>query len=136
MLVSTFVNYCGINTRTMKKRLRSFKYAFAGIRYLFTTQPNARIHLFATIFVIVLGIFLKISAIEWAILCITIGAVLAAEAFNTSIEALTDLASPDQHPLAGAAKDAAAGAVLITAIAAVATGVFILGPKLLGIILG
>jgi diacylglycerol kinase (ATP) len=115
----------------MKKRLRSFMYAFAGIRYLFSTQPNARIHLLASALVITLGILLKISTTEWAILSVTIGAVLAAEAFNTAIEALTDLSSPDRHPLAGAAKDAAAAAVLLTAIASIATGIFVLGPKLL-----
>jgi diacylglycerol kinase (ATP) len=100
----------------MMKRLMSFKYAFEGLHYLFKTQPNAKIHILLGIAACILGWWLAISIAEWAILVLTIILVFAAEAFNTSIEALTDLASPDIHPLAKIAKDVAAAAVLITAM--------------------
>ena len=78
-----------------------------------------------------MGLFLHLSATEWAILAVTIGLVLSAEMFNTVVEALVDLTSPDFHPLAKIAKDAAAGGVLLLAITGVIVGLFVLGPNLL-----
>jgi diacylglycerol kinase len=117
----------------LSKRLASFKYAFKGIANLFQTQPNAQIHLIAATFAIALGIYLKLSFGEWAILSITIFAVLAAEAFNTAIEYLTDLVSPDFHPLAGKTKDVAAAGVLLTAIGAIFVAIFIFLPKIISL---
>jgi diacylglycerol kinase len=117
----------------LSKRLASFKYAFKGISNLFQTQPNAQIHLIAATFAIALGIYLKLSFEEWAILSITIFAVLAAEAFNTAIEYLTDLVSPDFHPLAGKTKDVAAAGVLLTAIGAIFVAIFIFLPKIISL---
>ena len=114
-------------------RIKSFAYAFKGIRTLFATQPNAWIHLLAAALVSVLGVWLQLSFIEWAILALTIGTVIAAEAFNTALEFLTDLVSPDYHPLAGKTKDVAAAGVLITALAAIGVGVFIFLPKILAL---
>lgn len=119
----------------LKKRIASFKYAFAGIALLIKTQPNARFHLLAAVVVIVMGWYFEVSALEWAMLALTIGAVLAAEGFNTALEFLTDLVSPDYHELAGKTKDVAAGAVLITAFAAIAVAVCIFGPKIVALIL-
>jgi diacylglycerol kinase (ATP) len=110
--------------------LSSFKYAFAGLAYLVRTQRNARIHLGISLVVIVLGFWSGLSRTEWAIIALTIGLVLAAESFNTVAEAAVDLASPQFHPLAKIAKDVAAGAVLLMAIAAVVVGLLILGPPL------
>jgi len=115
----------------LKKRLKSFSYAFAGIADLFKTQPNAQIHLVVATCVIIAGFFFQISTSEWCVLVLTMALVLSAEGFNTAIEYLTDLVSPDHHPLAGKTKDVAAGAVLISAIAAVIVGLMIFLPKVM-----
>jgi len=114
----------------LQKRLLSFRYAFQGLKYLFKSQPNARIHLFALLLVHVFGIWLSCSFTEWAILWLCIGAVLAAEAFNTALESLTDLVSPQRHELAGKTKDLAAAGVLLTAISAMVVSGLIFIPKL------
>lgn len=113
----------------MKDRLNSFKYAFAGIRDLFINTPNARIHLFMAIAVGICGFIFQISITEWCLCILCIALVLAAEAFNSSIEYLTDLVSPDYHELAGKTKDVAAGAVLLISIGAAAVGLIIFLPK-------
>lgn len=120
----------------IKKRIDSFRYAIAGLRYLLQTQPNARIHLLATITVILLGFWLEVNTVEWAALALAIGLVFSAEAFNTAIESIVDLVSPDVHPLAGTAKDVAAGAVLLAAITAAVVGLLVFGPKVVAIVGG
>ncbi|MCF8365942.1 MAG: diacylglycerol kinase family protein [Bacteroidales bacterium] len=112
------------------KRLLSFKYAFRGIAYLIKTQHNAWIHLFAAIAVVLGGFYFSISQTEWIILVLTIGMVFMAEAINTAIELLVDKISPQYDDLAGRIKDIAAGAVLISAIAAAITGIIIFAPKI------
>ena len=112
------------------KMVRSFYFAFAGLAFLFRTQRNARIHLMAGIVACALGAWLGISRVEWALIAFTIALVLILEGLNTAVEAAIDLASPEIHPLAKAAKDLAAGMVLIAAIASVAVGGLILGPPL------
>lgn len=114
----------------MIRLVRSFGFAIAGVLYLFRTQQNARIELAVGIVIAVMSAWLGISRVEWAILLLTIAAVLILEGLNTAIEAAVDLASPDIHPLAKTAKDVAAGMVLIAAIASVAIGLLILGPPL------
>lgn len=110
--------------------LRSFYYAFAGLAYLFRTQRNARIHAILGAAACGLALWLNVSRTEWAVLLFTIALVLILEGLNTSIELAIDLASPDVHPFAKAAKDLAAGMVLIGAVASVAVGSLILGPPL------
>jgi diacylglycerol kinase len=110
--------------------LRSFYFAFAGLAHLFRTQRNARIHAVVGAAACGLAFYLHVSRAEWAVLVFTIALVLILEGLNTAIEAAIDLASPDIHPLAKAAKDLAAGMVLIGAIASVAVGGLILGPPL------
>lgn len=114
----------------MTRRIASFRYALAGIAHLVRTQPNARIHLAIAVAVVLLGLWLGLPARDWAVIALTIGMVFAAEGFNTAIEALVDLVSPDPHPLAKVAKDVAAGAVLMAALAAIAVGLLIFGPPL------
>jgi len=114
----------------------SFKYAFSGLWYMLRTQRNARIHLAVATAVVVMGLWLGISETEWAILVLTIGVVLTAEALNTVAETAVDLATMEYNPLAKVAKDVAAGAVLLMAIAAVVVGFLILGPPLYRIVLG
>lgn len=116
------------------KRLNSFKYAFNGLFDLIKTQPNTRFHLLAAMVVILGGIFLKISKPEWCVVALSITIVLAAEAFNTALEYLTDLISPGHHPLAGKAKDVAAAGVLLTAFGAAAVGLIIFVPKILAML--
>jgi diacylglycerol kinase (ATP) len=110
--------------------LTSFRHAFSGVWYVVRTQRNARIHLTVALVVIALGLWLGLSYTEWAVIVLTIGLVLAAEAFNTVAEAAVDLATAERHPLAKIAKDVAAGAVLLMAITAVLVGLLILGPPL------
>lgn len=115
------------------ERLKSFKYAFSGISILFRTQPNARIHLVVMIAVIIAGLFFSLSTVEWCLIVLAIVIVPAAEAFNTALETLTDLVSPDYHELAGKTKDLAAAGVLIAAAGAFAIGLFIFLPRIAGI---
>ncbi len=98
------------------------------------TQENAQIHLFAIVLVTIVGFLLKIDKSEWSVIIIAFTMVLAAEGFNTAIEFVVDLVSPDYHPLAGKAKDVAAAAVLITAIGAVLIGCIIFLPKIMGLL--
>jgi len=111
--------------------LQSFKNAFTGIGTLIVSQRNARIHVSITTIVVLAGVVCSISRLEWCLLVLVIILVWVAEAFNTGIEFLTDLVSPEHHPLAGQAKDVAAGAVLFAACGAVIVGCFILWPHIL-----
>lgn len=112
-------------------RIHAFRHAFRGLFYVMKTQRNAWIHTGVTTAVFIVGIWLKISLIEWAILVLTIAMVFMAEFVNTAIEAVVDLASPNKHPLAKIGKDVGAAAVLVAAFAAVLVGLLILGPPLL-----
>lgn len=115
----------------LAKRLKSFRYAFDGIGYVFRTQKNAQIHLLIIILVLILAVWLAIPLLDMAMIILTIGLVLGAEFINTALEAAVDLASPGSHPLARVAKDVGAGAVLLLAIIAVVIGLILLGPPLL-----
>ena len=110
--------------------IRSFGYAFAGLGFLLRTQRNARIHLVVGALACGLAAWLRISRVEWAVLVFTIALVVILEGLNTAVECAIDLASREIHPLAKAAKDLAAGMVLVAAIASVAVGLLILGPPL------
>ena len=112
-------------------RIRSFKHAFVGIWTMLKSQQNAWIHAFATVAVVLAGFVLGISSAEWWWLVLAIMAVWMAEALNTAIEFLADVASPEFHPLVKKAKDVAAGAVLISAIGALIIGIIIIGPYVL-----
>jgi diacylglycerol kinase len=116
--------------------LRSFSFAFAGIAYAVRTQRNLRVHLVIAGLVVAAAGGLQVTAIEWALLALTIGVVLAGELLNTAAELVVDLATQEHHPLAKAAKDVAAAAVLMTALAAVGVGAAIFGPRLWRLIFG
>ena len=111
-------------------RLHSFRHAFAGWWYVLRTQQNAWIHFVATLVVILLGILFNLRAMEWAVLAVAIGLVWTAEFVNTALEAVVDLASPEQNPLARVGKDVGAAAVLISAGIAVIVGLLIFGPPI------
>ena len=114
----------------VRRRLASFGYAAEGWWHVLRTQPNAWIHAAISIIVFVLAFWLDLSPLEWAILILTTMAVWMAEFINTSLEAVVDLMMPEIHPLAKAAKDVAAAAVLVGAIGAVVIGLLIMGPPL------
>jgi diacylglycerol kinase len=114
----------------MRRFFRGFVYAFEGIAYVVRTQRNARIHLLFAILVVLAALYFRVTALEWAILAITVSVVFSAEIFNTAVELQVDLATSMTDPRAKAAKDAGAGAVLVTALGAVAVGVAIFGPRL------
>lgn len=116
---------------TLRKRLRSFRYAFHGIQLLIRHEHNAWIHYFAAVCVVTAGCLTGLSVMEWIAVIFAIGMVLAAEAVNSSIEALADLVSPDYNEAIKRTKDLAAGAVLILAIAAAIVGLLIFIPKFL-----
>jgi len=114
-------------------RIRSFRYAIVGILRMLRCQHNAWIHLVVTAGVIAAGLFFQLSRAEWCWIVLAIAIVWTAEALNTAFEFLADAASPSFHPIVRDAKDVAAGAVLITAIAAAVIGAIIFWPHLTGI---
>lgn len=118
------------NGFTLRKRLRSFGYAFHGIRLLITQEANAWIHCFAAVCVVVAGFFFGISMSEWIAVIFAIGMVLAAEAVNSAVEALADRVTQEYDEAIKRTKDLASGAVLILAIAAAIIGCIIFIPKI------
>jgi diacylglycerol kinase len=110
--------------------LRSFGFALEGVSYLIRTQRSAQIEIAIGAVVLALAAWLRIAALEWAILVLAMALVLALEALNTAIELTVTLASPERHPLAKAAKDVSAAMVLIAALASIIVGLVILGPRL------
>ena len=112
------------------KTLRSFKYAAAGILALFKYENNAKVHLLASVLVVALGAYFKITHYEWMAIVLAIGLVIAAEAFNTAIEKMADVVSPDYHEGIKSVKDLAAAGVLIMAITAAAIGCILFVPKI------
>jgi diacylglycerol kinase (ATP) len=111
-------------------RIRSFRHAVVGILRMIRCQHNAWIHAVATLIVLAAALFFHISAADWCWIILAIAIVWTAEALNTAFEFLADAASPEFQPLVRDAKDVAAGAVLLTAIAASAIGVIIFWPYL------
>lgn len=114
------------------KRLRkSFGYAFKGIDDVIKHEPNMKIHVVVAILVVVMAFILKVSIIEWIILVLLIGAVLAAETINTTIENLVDMYTKEYDEKAKIVKDTAAGTVLILAITSAIIGLIIFIPKII-----
>ena len=114
----------------LRSRTRSFKYAFEGWWYVIRTQQNAWIHAVISVAVIVMGAWLYLPPRDWAVIILAIAMVWAAEFFNTALEAIVDLASPEMNHLAKIGKDVGAAAVLIAAAASVLIGLLIMGPPL------
>jgi len=113
------------------KRTPGFKFAISGLIHTVKSETNFRIHLIIASIVAILGFYFKISGVEWLFIVLAIGIVLMAELFNTAIEILVDMVSPDFNSKAGHIKDIAAAAVLIVVIAAVITGLIIFIPYVL-----
>ncbi len=114
----------------VRRVCRSFAFAFEGLRFIARTQPNFAIHLVAAALAVVASVVLGLTPAETAVVVLAITAVLAAEAFNTALEAACDAAHPTPHPLVKQAKDAAAAGVLVTAVGAVLVALALFGPRL------
>jgi diacylglycerol kinase len=112
------------------RRATGFRAAFSGLWRLVRSERHFQIHLAAATCAIILAAFLDFSRVEWMILILTIGMVLVAEGLNSAIERAIDTTTPSFHPLAKAAKDIAAAAVLIAAIVSILVGLLLYGPKL------
>jgi diacylglycerol kinase (ATP) len=123
-----------MTTFSFTARIKSFKYALRGVAIVIAYEHNAWVHAMATLAVCALGLWAHLSRVEWSCIVLAIMTVWTAEALNTAIETVTDLASPEFHSLAERAKDVAAGAVLVAAIGAMLVGAFIFGPRLLGLL--
>jgi len=111
-------------------RVHSFEHAYHGWWYVLRTQRNAWIHAVFSTAVLLVALWLHLPLLDWAVLILTIALVWAAEFINTALEAVVDLASPHQHPLAKVGKDVGAAAVLLAALASILVGLLILGPPL------
>lgn len=114
-----------LNMVSIIKSLRGFKFAFRGIYIFFKNENNARIHLLASIVVLFLGFYFKITSYEWLWITLAIGLVWMSEAFNTAIEKLVDIVSPEFNLKAGEIKDLSAGAVLMAAAVALVIGIIV-----------
>lgn len=121
------------NGNFLAGRWASFRAALSGAVVTLRTQPNAWIELTAAAVVIVAGWWFGIAPIEWAVIALTLGLVLALESINTAIEAAIDLVSPDHHPLAKIAKDAAAGALIFAVLGSLGVAVAVFGPRILAL---
>ena len=110
---------------------RSFAAAFAGLWHLLRHEPNAQIHAALAVLATALAYWLGLPPAEWPVLAMVFALVIGLEAMNTAVEGLADLAMPRQDPRVRTIKDLAAGGVLVAAIAALAVGVCLFGPRLL-----
>jgi diacylglycerol kinase (ATP) len=116
---------------SIRNRIKSFSYALAGIRRFVWQEHNARIHLAATITVIIAAFLLHVSRLESIALILVVGGVWATEMLNTCLEMIADIISPEEHPIIKFIKDLAAGAVLVAAVTAVIVGLIIFIPKII-----
>ncbi len=113
-----------------KKLINSFKYAFEGLFTSFKTERNMKIHVLIMFIVILMGIFFRISKLEWIICIFCFVIVIAGELFNTAIETVVDIVMPCKNEKAKIAKDISAGSVLILAIGSAIIGLIIFIPKI------
>lgn len=114
-------------------KILSFKFAFEGIKEALKEEPNLKIHILTGFLVIIAGILLQLSRLEWATIIILIGLVISVELTNTAVEAVVDSFVDREHPRAKLAKDISAGAVLVAAITAAVIGVLIFLPHILAL---
>ena len=118
--------------RGLRRRLASFGHSGRGVWQALRSELHMQLHAASTVIVICLGLYYGLSRQEWALIALAIAGVWTAELFNTAIEVLTNLISPGYHPLAGRAKDIAAGAVLLASLGALAVGVLVFWPYVFG----
>jgi diacylglycerol kinase len=121
------------NNFSIQARLKSFTYAWNGLKILLKEEHNARIHLVAAIIVLIASYLLKLNTIEWVIILFAIGLVFITEIINSAIENIADFVSPDKHDKIKKIKDLAAAAVLVSAFIAIVIGLIIFVTKLLNL---
>jgi diacylglycerol kinase len=114
----------------LKSRIKAILIALDGIKYVFMSQKNTRIHAGFTLGVFLLGWLLKINRIEWTTLLLVVGLVWVAEFLNTAVEVMIDIVSPEKNQAAKIGKDVSAGGVLIAAFVSILIGILIFGPRL------
>ena len=119
---------------SIKERIKSFSYAINGLKILIQNEHNARIHLAASIVVILISYYLQISLVEWVLILFSIALVFIAELFNSSLEYLADAISMEKNNRIGTAKDMAAAAVLISAMFSVIVGLIVFIPKIMELV--
>jgi diacylglycerol kinase len=117
-----------------RKRLKSFSHAFSGLRGIILREHNFRIHLLAALLAVILGVVLHLSPGEWTALVLVIVMVFVAEILNSALEALSDIISPEHHKSVKRAKDYAASAVLLAALASLVVGGILFLPKLFSLL--
>ena len=120
---------------SIKKRLKSFSYAFNGLKIALKEEHNVRIHLVVTVFVVVLSLLFDINKYEWVAVIFAIGFVFSMELLNSAIENTIDFISLEKHDTIRKIKDLSAAAVLISAFAALITGLIIFFPKIFALCL-
>lgn len=128
---------CGFVSKkkfSLRKRIKSFAYAFAGLRLVFRQEHNAWIHATAAICVVVAGFLFRISQLEWIAVVICIAMVISAEIINSSLERMADFVQPERDDRIKEIKDLGAAAVLVCAIASTIVGIVIFLPKIIAII--
>jgi diacylglycerol kinase len=116
---------------SFRKRLKSFKYAFNGLKILIQEEHNSWIHIFITLCVVAAGFLLKITISEWIVVIFCIGLVIALEMLNSAIENIADFVSPERHAMIKKIKDLSAGAVFVGAIVSAIIGLIIFLPKII-----
>ncbi|MEC2070473.1 diacylglycerol kinase family protein [Alkalihalophilus marmarensis] len=119
------------NKRGFTRLLRSFGYAYQGLRHVFVNEQNMQVHVSLAAFVILLAFWLDFTRLEWLFLLVIISGIFALEIMNTAIERTVDLVTEEYHPIAKRAKDVAASAVFVYSIFAVIMGIILFGPHLL-----
>ena len=128
---------CGFVSKdkfSLRKRIKSFTYAFSGLRLVFAHEHNAWIHAVATICVVVAGFLFRISLLEWTVVVICIAMVISAEIINSSLERMADFVQPEMDNRIKEIKDLGAAAVLVCAIASVIVGIVIFLPKIIAFV--
>ncbi len=122
--------------KSFRYQLETFRFAFDGLKWFFSSEIKSRIHGICALAAIILGILLNISLSQWMMITVAIGIVFITEILNTAIELMVDLVEKEQNTLAGRIKDLAASAVLIAAVAALAIGIIVFVPKLIELLSG
>lgn len=117
-----------IKVRGLARFKKSFGYSIDGLKYAYKYEQSMLIHIFATILAITLGLICHITLIEWCMVFIAIGIVLAGELINTAIEAVVDLVTLEIHPLAKIAKDCGSAATFVMSVIAAIIGCLVYIP--------
>jgi undecaprenol kinase/diacylglycerol kinase (ATP) len=115
---------------SIAKRIKSFGFAFNGLKILIKEEHNSRIHLLAAVVAVIAGFYFKIAAMEWMAVVFAIGLVIILEIINSALENISDFISPGQHGQIKKIKDLAAAAVLIGAITSLVIGLIVFVPKI------